>query len=257
MAKKQPKSSGLDIEDMMNDIDNQDELKKESEDLSNQLQEIHSAITQQKYLLKDMQFMTESLEQISKKLDRGAEINKEILGDIQTTISNTHNVQFTATLDDDSVSAINNAYNSFLNNQEKALNEMERDLRTHMSTFHYDLCKALSVLKRHLSGWQAFSLLQSALSLQRLHCGSLLLLENNGDGIIETEKGQMSLRDVDYQLQTVKIDLIYTLLYINKRFISYFCKCNLWLAAESRSSFLTNINAFATVLSTLEPEKFL
>ena len=87
--KKQPKSSGLDIEDVMNDIDNQDELKKESEDLSNQLQEIHSAITQQKYLLKDMQFMTESLEQISKKLDRGAEINKEILGDIQTTISNT------------------------------------------------------------------------------------------------------------------------------------------------------------------------
>ena len=114
MAKKQPKSSGLDIEDVMNDIDNQDELKKESEDLSNQLQEIHSAITQQKNLLKDMQFMTESLEQISKKLDRGAEINKEILGDIQTTISNTHNVQFTATLDDDSVSAINNAYNSFL-----------------------------------------------------------------------------------------------------------------------------------------------
>ena len=144
MAKNQPKSSGLDIEDVMNDIDNQDELKKESEDLSNQLQEIHSAITQQKYLLKDMQFMTESLEQISKKLDRGAEINKEILGDIQTTISNTHNVQFTATLDDDSVSAINNAYNSFLNNQEKALNEMERDLRTHMSTFHYDLCKALN-----------------------------------------------------------------------------------------------------------------
>ena len=43
--------------------------------------------------------------------------------------------------------------------------------------------------------------------------------------LIETEKGQMSLRDVDYQLQTVKIDLIYTLLYINKRFISYFCKC--------------------------------
>ena len=27
MAKKQPKSSGLDIEDVMNDIDNQDELK--------------------------------------------------------------------------------------------------------------------------------------------------------------------------------------------------------------------------------------
>ena len=100
-------------------------------------------------------------------------------------------------------------------------------------------------------------MLQSALSLQRLHCGSLLLLENNGDGIIETEKGQMSLRDVDYQLQTVKIDLIYTLLYINKRFISYFCKCNLWLAAESGSSFLMNKNAFATVLSTLEPEKFL
>ena len=67
----------------------------------------------------------------------------------------------------------------------------------------------------------------------------------------------MSLRDVDYQLQTVKIDLIYTLLYINKRFISYFCKCNLWLAAESGSSFLMNKNAFATVLSTLEPEKFL
>jgi hypothetical protein len=37
-------------------------------------------------------------------------------------------------------------------------------------------------------------------------------LENDGDGIIETEKGQMSLRDVDYQLQTVKIDLNYTLL---------------------------------------------
>lgn len=144
MTKKQPKSSGLDIEGMMNDIDNQDELKKESEDLSKQLQEIHSAITQQKYLLKNMQFMTESLEQISKKLDRGAEINKEILDDIQTTICNTHNVQFTTTLDDVSVAAINNAYNSFLNNQEKALNEMERDLRTHMATFHYDLCKALS-----------------------------------------------------------------------------------------------------------------
>lgn len=28
MAKKQPKSSGLDIEGMMNDIDNQDEIKK-------------------------------------------------------------------------------------------------------------------------------------------------------------------------------------------------------------------------------------
>ena len=144
MAKKQPKSSGLDIEGMMNEIDNQDELKKESEDLSKQLQEIHSAIEQQKFLLRDMQFMTESLEQISKKLDHGAEINKEILGDIQTTICNTHNVQFTATLDDVSVAAINNAYNSFLNNQEKALNEMERDLRTRMSTFHYDLCKALN-----------------------------------------------------------------------------------------------------------------
>ena len=83
MARKQPKSSGLDIEGMMNDIDNQDELKKESEDLSKQLQEIHSAIEQQKFLLRDMQFMTESLEQISKKLDHGAEINKEILGDIQ------------------------------------------------------------------------------------------------------------------------------------------------------------------------------
>ena len=60
----------------MNDIDNQDELKKESEDLSKQLQEIHSAIEQQKFLLRDMQFMTESLEQISKKLDYGAEITK-------------------------------------------------------------------------------------------------------------------------------------------------------------------------------------
>ena len=48
-------------------------------------------------------------EQISKKLDHGAEINKEILGDIQTTMCNTHNVQFTATLDDASVAAINNA----------------------------------------------------------------------------------------------------------------------------------------------------
>ena len=240
MAKKQPKSSGLDIEDMMNDIDNQDELKKESEDLSNQLQEIHSAITQQKYLLKDMQFMTESLEQISKKLDRGAEINKEILGDIQTTISNTHNVQFTATLDDDSVSAINNAYNSFLNNQEKALNEMERDLRTHMSTFHYDLCKALNS-KGFWCSQKAFKWLAGIFFASI----SIIIAEIT------------SLRDVDYQLQTVKIDLIYTLLYINKRFISYFCKCNLWLAAESRSSFLTNINAFATVLSTLEPEKFL
>ena len=48
MTKKQPKSSGLDIEGMMNDIDNQDELKKESEDLSKQLQEIHSVIEQQK-----------------------------------------------------------------------------------------------------------------------------------------------------------------------------------------------------------------
>ena len=76
------------------------------------------------------------------------------------------------------------------------------------------------VLKRHLSGWQAFSLLQSALSLQRLHCGSLLLLANDSEGIIETEKGQMNLRDVDYQLQTVKIDLNYTLLYIDKRIIS-------------------------------------
>ena len=54
--------------------------------------------------------------------------------------------------------------------------------------------------------------LQSALLLQRLHCGSLLLLENDGDGIIETEKGQMSLRDIDCQPQTVKFDLNYTLL---------------------------------------------
>lgn len=38
---------------------------------------------------------------------------------------------------------------------------------------------------------------------------------------------------------------------------SYLCPCNLWLAAESGSSFLMNKNAFATVLSTLEPEKFL
>ena len=44
-------NSGLDIEGMMNDIDNQDELKKESEDLSKQLQEIHSAIEQQKFLM--------------------------------------------------------------------------------------------------------------------------------------------------------------------------------------------------------------
>ncbi len=67
----------------------------------------------------------------------------------------------------------------------------------------------------------------------------------------------MSLRDVDYQLQTIKFFLNYTLLYIDKRIISYLCKCNLWLAAESGSSFLMNKIAFATVLSTLEPEKFL
>lgn len=60
-----------------------------------------------------------------------------------------------------------------------------------------------------------------------------------------------------YKPQTVKIILNCTLVYIDKRIILYLCKCNLWLAAESGSSFLMNKNAFATVLSTLEPEKFL
>ena len=36
----------------------------------------------------------------------------------------------------------------------------------------------------------------------------------------------MSLRDVDYQLQTVKIDLNYTLLYVNEDLFSYLCRCS-------------------------------
>ena len=37
----------------------------------------------------------------------------------------------------------------------------------------------------------------------------------------------MSFRDVDYQLQTVKFNLNYTLLYVDKRIISYLCKCDM------------------------------
>jgi hypothetical protein len=41
----------------------------------------------------------------------------------------------------------------------------------------------------------------------------------------------MSMRIVDYHLQTVKIDLNYTLLQYDNGIISYLCRCYLLIAA--------------------------
>jgi len=144
MATRQPKSSGLNIENMMDDIDKQEEVNKEIIDLREQLEMIHCACKEQKYSIQMVDLAVKTINDTANRLDRLSEIYNRILDEIKESIGRVHNVEFTASLDDNSVTAIKNEYDSFINNQKKALNETDRILRDHLSVFNYELSNVLN-----------------------------------------------------------------------------------------------------------------
>lgn len=144
MANRIPKSSGLNIEDMMDDIDKQESIQCETVNLDRQLEKIQDAIKRQEELSMQLARQTREMKSAGEQMKEFAEKAEEILAEINAAIDEAKNVSITVVVSDKSVATINSLHKQFIDEEKAVISEMEICRKQQIDGFRCDFSNAIN-----------------------------------------------------------------------------------------------------------------
>lgn len=144
MANRNPKPSGLNIEDMMDDIDKQESIQCETANLDTKLRQIQDAIRRQEELSNQLTRQIGEMKSASEQMKEFAKKAEEILAEINAAIDEAKNVSITVVVSDKSVATIKNLHEQFIEEEKSVISKMERSRKQQMDGFRYDFSNTLN-----------------------------------------------------------------------------------------------------------------
>lgn len=144
MANRTPKPSGLNIEDMMDDIDKQESIQCETVNLDRQLEKIQDAIKRQEELSNQLARQTGEMKSASEQMKEFAKKAEEILAEINAAIDEAKNVSITVVASDKSVATINSLHKQFIDEEKAVISEMEICRKQQIEGFRCDFSNAIN-----------------------------------------------------------------------------------------------------------------
>ena len=144
MANRNPKPSGLNIEDMMDDIDKQENIQCEIANFDAKLRQIQDAIRRQEELSNQLTRQTGEMKSAGKQMKEFAEKAEEILSEINAAIDEAKNVSITVVVSDKSVATIKNLHEQFVEKEKAVISEMEICRKQQIEEFRYNFSNTLN-----------------------------------------------------------------------------------------------------------------
>ncbi|MCH5176310.1 MAG: hypothetical protein J1F40_10540 [Prevotellaceae bacterium] len=144
MANRNPKPSGLNIEDMMDDIDKQESIQYETANLDAKLRQIQDAIRRQEELSNQLTRQTGEMKSASEQMKEFAEKAEEILTEINAAIDEAKSTSITVVVSDKSVATINSLHKQFIDEEKAVISEMEICRKLQMDRFRCDFSNAIN-----------------------------------------------------------------------------------------------------------------
>ena len=144
MANRNPKPSGLNIEDMMDDIDKQESIQCETANLDAKLRQIQDAIRRQEELSNQLTRQTGEMKSAGEQMEMFTKKAEEILAEINAAIDEAKNVSITVVVSDKSVATISSLHKQFIEEEKAALKELARSRKEQTDRFRYDFSNVIN-----------------------------------------------------------------------------------------------------------------
>ena len=139
MKDKLPPKTGLDFGAMMDEIDDQEELKKESEKVKELLEQVKKTASDLETSFETMVIEAFGMDEIALSIQEASWKIKWTLDRIDLALERMNETKYTVQLDDKSVLEVNDLHRELLSNQKLALEEYKLEQKELFSQYKKDL----------------------------------------------------------------------------------------------------------------------
>lgn len=139
MKDKLPPKTGLDFGAMMDEIDDQEELKKESENVKELLGQVKKVASELEASFETMVIEAFGMDEIATSIMEASWKIKWALDRIDLSLERMNETKYTVQLDDKSVLTVNDLHRELLSNQKLALEEYKLEQKELFSQYKKDL----------------------------------------------------------------------------------------------------------------------
>ena len=145
MKEKLPPKTGLDFGAMMDNIDKQEELKQESTNLDNQIDQLRKAIWN---LEEDMVTVVQASSDLDDQLNSIIDTSWAVewtLEDTRDLLEKLQGMTFPVQLDDQSIEAVKGIHSDFFANERKLIEELKQDETQTLAQHRTELKKITNI----------------------------------------------------------------------------------------------------------------
>ena len=139
MKDKLPPKTGLDFGAMMDEIDDQEELKKESENVKELLGQVKKVASELEASFETMVIEAFGMDETAASIQEASWKIKWTLDRIDLALERMNETKYTVQLDDKSVLEVNDLHRELLSNQKLALEEYKLEQKELFSQYKKDL----------------------------------------------------------------------------------------------------------------------
>ena len=139
MKDKLPPKTGLDFGAMMDEIDDQEELKKESEKVKELLEQVKKTASDLETSFETMVIEAFGMDETAASIQEASWKIKWTLDRIDLALERMNETKYTVQLDDKSVLEVNDLHRELLSNQKLALEEYKLEQKELFSQYKKDL----------------------------------------------------------------------------------------------------------------------
>ena len=139
MKDKLPPKTGLDFGAMMNEIDDQEELKKESENVKELLGQVQKVASELEASFETMVIEAFGMDETAASIQEASWKIKWTLDRIDLALERMNETKYTVQLDDKSVLTVNDLHRGLISDQKLALEEYKLEQKELFSQYKKDL----------------------------------------------------------------------------------------------------------------------
>ena len=139
MKDKLPPKTGLDFGAMMDEIDNQEELKKESENVKELLGQVKKVASELEASFETMVIEAFGMDETAASIQEASWKIKWTLDRIDLALERMNETKYTVQLDDKSVLTVNDLHRELISDQKLALEEYKLEQKALFSQYKKDL----------------------------------------------------------------------------------------------------------------------
>ena len=139
MKEKLPPKTGLDFGAMMDEIDDQEELKKESEKVKELLEQVKKTVSDLETSFDTMVIEAFGMDETASSIQEASWKIKWALDRIDLALERMNETKYTVQLDDKSLLEVNDLHRGLISNQKLALEEYKLEQKELFSQYKKDL----------------------------------------------------------------------------------------------------------------------